>query len=408
MEKRRVVITGAGLTSSLGLDVGTFFDRLEAGDSGVRLMTEWNEKLKINRIAAPVSLPDGIEKLIPRNFRRSMGRMSIYSALAADKALQASGLTREFTAAGRCACVIGSTMGSSESIMEASRLVIMNESENMPALQFFKCASHTAAFNTANYLGLTGSVLSPSAACASGLQAIGLGRDLIMSGAQDAAICGGAEEVTSEVTASFELMFAAAKGFSGPPEHSSRPFAADRVGLVCGEGAGLVVLEEYDHAVRRGAEIFGEIIGYATCSCGSHVSQSDHASIVRCMDLAFRDAGVLPGQADYVSAHATATLHGDAEEAMALREFFGAETPVSSLKGNLGHTLGASGAIEMIAALEMMRRGRLLPTINLEHVADDCAGLDHIRSVREQKINIFVKNCFAFGGINATLICRKI
>ena len=408
MEKRRVVITGSGLTSSLGLDVGIFFDRLESGDSAVRLMSDWSEKMKINRIAAPVVLPEGIEKSIPRNFRRSMGRMSIYSALAAEKALHASGLTREFTASGRCGCVIGSTMGSSESIMEASRIVILNDSENMPALQFFKCASHSAAFNTANFLGLTGCVLAPAAACASGLQAIGLGRDLIMSGAQDAAICGGAEEVTPEVTASFELMFAAARVFSGSPEYSSRPFDANRSGLVCGEGAGLVVLEEYEHAAKRGADIYGEIIGYATCSCGSHVSQSDHGSIVRCMDLAFRDASVSPGQTDYVSAHATATIHGDSEEAMALREFFGSEIPVSSLKGNLGHTLGASGAIELIASLEMMRRGCLLPTLNLEHVADDCAGLDHVRSVREQKINIFVKNCFAFGGINATLICRKI
>ncbi|MFA6290868.1 MAG: beta-ketoacyl-[acyl-carrier-protein] synthase family protein [Victivallales bacterium] len=408
MGKRRVVVTGSGLTSALGLDVGIFFDRLEAGDSALRLMPEWNENLKINRIAAPVALPEGIEKSIPRNFRRSMGRMSIYSALAAEKALNSSGLTREFASSGRCACVIGSTMGSGESIMEASRMVILNESENTPALQFFKCASHTAAFNTANFLGITGSVLAPAAACASGLQAIGLGRDLILSGAQDAAICGGAEEVTSEVTSSFELMFAAARGFSGPPEFSSRPFAADRVGLVCGEGAGLVVLEEYEHAVKRGANILCEIIGYATCSCGSHVSQSDHASIVRCMDLAFRDAGIPPAQTDYISAHATATLHGDAEEAMAIREYFGPKIPVSSLKGNLGHTLGASGAIELIASMEMMRRNRLLPTLNLEHVADDCAGLDHVRSVRERKINIFVKNCFAFGGINASLVCRKV
>ncbi|MFA6569508.1 MAG: hypothetical protein WCS96_14955, partial [Victivallales bacterium] len=115
-----------------------------------------------------------------------------------------------------------------------------------------------------------------------------------------------------------------------------------------------------------------------------------------------------PSHTDYISAHATATLHGDAEEAMAIREFFGSKTPVSSLKGHLGHTLGASGAIELIASLEMMRRDRILPTLNLEHVADDCAGLDHVRSVREQKINIFVKNCFAFGGINATLICRRV
>jgi 3-oxoacyl-[acyl-carrier-protein] synthase II len=397
-----------GLTSALGLDVGVFFDRLEAGDSAVRLMPDWSRKLKINPVAAPVVLSEGIEKSIPRNFRRSMGRMSIYSALAAEKALQASGLPREFIASGRCACVIGSTMGSSESIMEASRIVILNDSENMPALQFFKCASHSAAFNTANFLGLTGCVLAPAAACASGLQAIGIGRDLILSGVQDAAICGGAEEVTPEVTASFELMFAAARGFSGPPQYSSRPFAADRAGLVCGEGAGLVVLEEYEHAARRGANIHCEIIGYATCGCGSHVSQSDHRSIVRCMDLTFRDAAISPGQADYISAHATATVHGDSEEAMAIREFFGHETPVSSLKGHLGHTLGASGAIELIASLEMMRRGRILPTLNLERVADDCAGLDHVRSVREHKINVFVKNCFAFGGINATLICRKV
>lgn len=274
-------------------------------------------------------------------------------------------------------------------------------------MQFFKSVSHTAAFNVANWFGIRGCVLSPSAACASALQAIGVGRDLIASGTQDLVLCGGAEELAPEVPVSFELIEASGGFDHAHPEKASRPFDAERRGLVCGEGAGIVMLESLEHARKRGAEILGEIRGYATCASGSALSQSDASAILRCLELVYRDAGVEPACTDYVSAHATSTIQGDREEAAALRKFFGDSVPVSSLKGHLGHTLGASGGIELIATLEMAARSELLPTLNLEHPDEECGSVDLIRGIRPREIRFFLKNSFAFGGINATLLCSR-
>ena len=380
MNGRRVVITGTGVVSALGMSRAELFENLLNGRSAIRRMEEWGLNLNGGfSPGAPVVLGDAAKKKIPRLFRRSMGDLSIFASLAAMQALEESGLEPEAVSGGRCGCVIGSTMGSSKSIAEAFRMILLEHGmADMPAAQFFKCASHTASFNVANLLNITGCVQSASAACASGLQAVGTARSLIAYGAQDIMICGGADELSQEVTGSFDLLYAGASEYENAPECSSRPFDARRTGLVCGEGAGILVLEEYEHARKRGAEIFAEIAGYATCGCGSQISH----------------------------AHATATVQGDAEEAKALRDFFGADAvPASSLKGHLGHTLGASGVIETIAALEMMNRGILLPTLNLESVAEECSGVDHVRTPREHKVDVFLKNSFAFGGINAALIC---
>ncbi len=407
--KRRVVITGCGVISALGLSRGELFESLLRGASAVRRMVEWKPTAdgKIP-LGAPLILPEQEIRKIPRQYRRSMGDLSLFAALAAMQALEESGLDADVCSSGRCGCVIGSTMGSSNSIAEAFRILLHGEGMGgMPATQFFKCASHSASFNVANLLNLTGCVQSASAACASGLQAIGTARDLIASGTQDAVLCGGAEELSPEVTGSFELLFAGASEYNHSPADSSRPFDAGRTGLVCGEGAGILMLEEYEHARKRGARILAEVRGYATC-CSSRLSQSDASAIRRCMNLACSDAGISPDVLDYISAHATATVQGDAEEAGALRGFLRRSTPVSSLKGHLGHTLGASGALELAVTLEMMERSVLLPTRNLETVSEECGGLDHIRSARESEINVFLKNSFAFGGINANLICSKL
>jgi 3-oxoacyl-[acyl-carrier-protein] synthase II len=190
------------------------------------------------------------------------------------------------------------------------------------------------------------------------------------------------------------------------PTQSSQPFSAHRKGLVCGEGAAVFCLEEYEHAVKRGANIYGEIIGYSSNSGGNGLSQSDAPAIARCMTDTCKSAGISPADIDYISAHVTSTLQGDAAEAAAIREVFGANVPVSSLKGHLGHTLGASGPLEMAAVFEMARHGVLIPTRNLVDVDPACAGIDHLTAPREKPIRIFFKNSFAFGGINASLICK--
>lgn len=407
MEKRRVVVTGAGVVSALGGSRAELFEALLAGRCAVRRMPEWSAELLGVPLAAPVELDPEIAKRINRKFRRSMGPAALFASLAALQAAEESGLDAELLGSGRTGCAVSSTMGSSSSIVEATALLLSGRREEMPATQFFKCASHSSAFNVANLLGINGVQLSPCSACASGLQSVGAAMEQIQLGKQDVMLAGGSDEATPAVAGSFEQLFALAGG-DVEPERASRPFDADRRGLVCGEGAGILVLEEYGHAVRRGAPLLLELTGYATNCSGVHVSQSDAVSIERCLKLALADAGLEPAGIDYVSAHATATVAGDREEAAALRNVFGGGVPVSSLKGHLGHTLGASGAIELAAVCEMARRGVVVPTLNLERVGAECAGLDLPVAPREKRIGVFAKCCIAFGGVNAVLIGKKL
>ncbi len=405
---KRVVITGLGAVSPLGTDVPALMQGIEEGKSAVRYMDGWNQYTGLRSlVGAPAKVVN--EKLIPRTIRRSMGRMSIFSVQAADQAFADSGINREMISSGRIGCIVGSTMGSSQSLNDAFELMLPEKDLTcLPAMKFFQCVSHTAAMNVAHYLGLTGYVMATSAACASGLQAVGAGYDLIRLGKQDAMLCGGAEELHPTVTGSFDILFATSANFNHEPEKTPRPFDANRDGLVCGEGSGILLLEEYEHAVERKARIYAEIIGYHTCGSGVHVSQSNKDSIIGCFRHALKDAGIGPEDVDYINAHATATIHGDKEEAEAIREVFGGFVPVSSLKGYIGHTLGASGSIELIASLIMMDKECIYPTRNLESVSHDCEGIYHVMNKLNKKINILFKNCFAFGGINASIVCKKL
>ncbi|MCF6175195.1 MAG: beta-ketoacyl-[acyl-carrier-protein] synthase family protein [Victivallaceae bacterium] len=407
---KRVVITGLGIRTPLGDDVEAFCQALQNGQCAVRGMPEWDQYPEItSRVAATTPLDDAEVKSIPRSSRRSMGRLAIFAALAAKSAVTNAGLSEDELADGSAGCIIGSTMGSPDSILEAMGSLIENNSfSELSAMQFFKCVSHTAAMNVSNYLNLRGHISATSSACASSLQALGQGASIIATGQQKIMLCGGSEEVGISVTGSFDILYAASHNFNDQPKKASRPFDAERDGLVCGEGAGILVLEEYEHAKARGAHIYGEITGYATCGSGNHISQSDYPSIVRCIKNALQNAQCVPETIGYISAHATATVHGDAVEVAAIKEVFGDSIPMSSMKGHIGHTMGASGAIETIASLIMMRDGTIYPTINLDNVADDCQYGAHITTPTAAPFNAFIKNCFAFGGINAVLVCKKV
>jgi len=408
MSMKRVVITGLGAVSSLGNSVPAMIDAMETGRSGVRRMDDWSRYKGLQSIlGAPAELVD--VKSIPRQSRRSMGRMSIMAVQAAQQALGEAGLGHDLVASDRMGCIIGSTMGGAQALNETFETMLPDHDlSQLTSMKFFQCVSHTAAMNTAQYLGIRGYVMATSAACASSLQALGAGYDLIRLGKQDAVLCGGSEELHPTVTASFDILFATSTHFNDDPDNAPRPFDALRDGIVCGEGAGVIVLEEYEHARARGAHMYGEIIGYNTCGSGDHVSQSNQAAMEQCLCAALDEANVRPGEVDYISAHATATVQGDVEEARAIARVFGHAVPVSSLKGYLGHTLGASGSIELIAALKMQEKGLLYPTRNLKTVAGECAGIRHVREMERRDIRVIVKNCFAFGGINASLVCRRI
>jgi len=272
---------------------------------------------------------------------------------------------------------------------------------------FFKCMAHTSSANLAQYLGLNGTIMATSAACASSLQAIGTGYDLIRLGRQDLMFCGGAEEVHPTVTGIFDLLYATSANFNDTPELTPRPFDHRRDGLVCGEGAGVIILENYEHALARGAEIYAEIIGYCSNASGNHLSQSNQAAMVTCMQGCLDDAGISAAAIGYINAHATATLQGDAEEAGAIAEVFGDTVPVSSFKGHLGHTLGASGVLESIAIVKMLQDGTFYPGLNLEKPADDCSAIRHLRKPEQLAASVIMKNGFAFGGINACLLFEQ-
>ena len=407
MSLKRVVITGVGVVTPFGNGLAALMKGIAEGRSAVQRMEGWEQYIGLHSlVAAPVTIQD--EKRIPRQKRRSMGRMSIFAAQAADEAMADAGIVLADENLWKIGCVIGSTMGSAKSINDTFETMLPDKDlSRLNSTMFFQCMSHTAAVNVAQYLGLNGTVMAPAAACASALHAIGTGYDLIRLGRQDVLLCGGAEELHPTVTGSFDILFATSTKYNDRPQQTPRPFDRDRDGLVCGEGSGLVVLEDYDRAIKRKAKIYAEIVGYSTTANGLHVSQSNKESMVSCMQQALEEAGEKPASVDYVSAHATATIQGDQEEAEAIREVFGATVPVSSLKGYIGHTLGASGGIELAASLSMMEQGVIYPTLNLENVSPECEGIQHVQRPLEKQVRTVLKNGFAFGGINAALVYRK-
>lgn len=409
MSLRRVVITGMGCVSPFGKGMPALVAGIEAGRCAVRRMEGWQSYIGLRSlVAAPAELTD--EKAIPRQSRRSMGRMSIFAAQAAEEALRDAGIGLDIAASGRLGCVIGSTTGSAISMNQAFETLLPDRDlTKLSSMMFFHCISHTATMNVAQYLKVNGVVMATSAACASALQAIGLGYDLIRLGRQDCMLCGGAEELHPTVTGSFDILFATSTKYNDAPQRTPRPFDRDRDGLVCGEGSGVLLLEDYEHAVRRNARIYAEIAGYSTRSSGDHVSESNRPAMTVCMHDAMAEAGVAAADVDYVNAHATATPQGDKEEAEAIRDVFGNAVPVSSFKGYIAHTLGASAAIELAAALAGMQKDVIYPTHNLENVASDCEGIRHVIGRPESRpVRVMVKNSFAFGGISAVLVCKRV
>ncbi len=410
MSLTKVVITGMGAVSPYGLGVERLMEGLRAGRCAVvNLRQQWEPLIKDLDcwLGAPLKEPLD-SRQIPRTFRRSMGRVAILAYIAAREALDQSRIPPECCGSGRMGVAFASTLGSTSSLEHFFGAYFRGQARGLPTGTFFQCMSHTCAANLAHALGITGRVTSPNAACASSLQAIGYGFEAIQAGKQDVMLCGGAEELHALVSASFDLVHATSCHFNHTPTRTPRPFDRDRDGTVCGEGAGALVLESEESARRRGAGILGEVLGYATTADAGHLAQPRTESITACLNMGLDAAGLGPEAIDYVNAHATGTTEGDKAEAQALRRVFGENrVPVSSFKGYFGHTLGASGALELIACLNMQRRGYLIPTLNLEVPGADCGGLDHVTAVREADVERLVKNNFAFGGVNAVLVLKR-
>jgi 3-oxoacyl-[acyl-carrier-protein] synthase II len=268
--------------------------------------------------------------------------------------------------------------------------------------------SHTTTANLAGLYGIRGRVISTCAACVSASQAVGAGYEAISVGAQKVMLCGGSEELHWVPAGVFDILFATSHRYNDRPHLSPRPFDVGRDGLVIAEGAGTVVLEELEHAKKRGAHIHAEVLGYGTNCDGSHLTAPSSDGMADAMRLALRDAGLGPQDIQYVNAHATATQIGDVSESHATRAVLGENVPISSTKGFTGHTLGACGTIEVAFCIAMMRDEFLAPTRNLSDLDPECAYLDYVTDEpRHQKVDRVMTNNFAFGGINTSLVLGR-
>ncbi|OGU12162.1 MAG: 3-oxoacyl-ACP synthase [Geobacteraceae bacterium GWC2_58_44] len=404
---RRVVITGMGVISPFGRGVESLMAGLLEGRSGVVEVPALAEITGMRtRVAA---LATGVDpKEIPRKHRRSMSNMSVYATLACQEAAGQAGLGEAELGSGRLGVSIGSTTGSPQTMQEFFRDFNSDNSlERMKSTLFFHIMNHSCASNVAQALGITGRILAPAAACSTSCQAVGYAAEMIAAGRQDFMLCGGADEFHPLTSGTFDIINAASTAFNDAPSRTPRPFDRERDGIVCGEGSGILLLESLDSALERGAAILAEITGFATNSDPGSIANPNASAIARCMRLALADACLEPSRVDYLNAHATATEQGDIAECQAISQLFGSTVPVSSLKGHLGHAMAASGTLELAACVEMIRQGLLIPTLNLEHVDPLCAGVAHVQGITRRPVDTVLKNNFALGGVNSSIILRR-
>ncbi|MGD0838608.1 MAG: beta-ketoacyl synthase N-terminal-like domain-containing protein [Polyangia bacterium] len=405
----RVVVTGVGLRSPLGHTCAALGHGLLAGQSGVRLMPGWETLDGLRtRVAAPCEGIDTGE--IHRKHTRTMGRVGILAALAVRDAIADAGLDAEQVASPDCGVAYGSTVGSTAAQEDFLRPILNERSlRGILASTYLRFMSHTCAANIALMFGCKGPVIASCTACTSGSQGVGIAYEQVRFGRVPLCLGGGAEELHILHAGIFDIMRATSAGYSDTPERTPRPFDRKRDGLVVGEGAGCLVLEEYQHARRRDAKVYAEVIGYGQGCNGTHPTNSDPEGICIAIQAALRDAGLAPEDIDHINAHATGTDVGDAAEAVAVNRLFGNRVPVSALKGYLSHTLGASGAIESIATLVMMKEGFMAVSKNLDEPDPALPAIDHVLgSARQERIGIAMNNNFAFGGINTSLIFRAL
>ncbi|MCO6524493.1 MAG: beta-ketoacyl-ACP synthase [Candidatus Schmidhempelia sp.] len=404
----RVVITGMGGVTAFGNDWISIQEKLKKLENAVRYMPEWEIYDGLHtKLGAPID-----NFTIPEHYTRkkirSMGRVSLLSTKATEIALEKSGLLDDpIITNGKTGIAFGSSTGSTQPVASFATMLNEKHTNNITATTYVQMMPHTTVVNTGLFFGLKGRVITTSSACTSGSQAIGYAYEAIKYGMQTAMVAGGAEELCPSEAAVFDTLFATSQK-NDNPKSSPRPFDKDRDGLVIGEGAGALILEEYEHAKARGAKIYGEIVGFMTNCDASHITQPRKETMKLCIEQALKKANLSPADIGYISAHGTATDRGDIAESNATSEIFGNQTPISSLKSYFGHTLGACGALEAWLTLEMMHSGWFNPTINLNNIDPACGDLDYIMGTgRNLDIEYFQTNNFAFGGINTSIIIKR-
>ncbi len=406
--RRRVVVTGMSGVTAFGNDWQAIEPKLRSCQNATQFMPSYEQYEGLNtKLAAPIN-----DFELPKHYKRKqvrgMGRVSKLATVATENALIQSGLLgNEVLTNGQTGIAYGSSTGSTDAIGAFGVMLNEKTTKAITATTYVQMMPHTTAVNVGLFFGLRGRVIPTSSACTSGSQAIGYAYEAIKHGYQTVMVAGGGEELCPTESAVFDTLFATSLK-NDAPKTTPSPYDKDRDGLVIGEGAGTLVLEEYEHAKARGATIYAEIVGFASNCDAAHVTQPQMETMQICMEMALQDANLSPEKIGYVSAHGTATDRGDIAESNATERAVG-HVPISSLKSYFGHTLGACGAIEAWLSLEMMHTGWFNPTLNLNNLDPECGNLDYITgSGREMQVDYLMSNNFAFGGINTSIIFKRI
>ncbi|EPS2707197.1 beta-ketoacyl-ACP synthase [Cronobacter turicensis] len=405
---RRVVITGMAGVTAFGETWHSVAQRLKAGENAVRKMPEWQVYDGLHTLlGAPID-----DFVTPEHYTRkrirSMGRVSLMSTRATELALEMAGLLdAPVLTNGETGIAYGSSTGSTGPVSEFATMLTEKHTNNITGTTYVQMMPHTTAVNTGLFFGLKGRVIPTSSACTSGSQAIGYAWEAIRHGYQTVMVAGGAEELCPSEAAVFDTLFATSQR-NDAPKTTPAPFDKNRDGLVIGEGAGTLILEELEHAKARGATIYGEIVSFYTNCDAAHITQPQRETMQICIERALKMAELDARDIGYICAHGTATDRGDIAESQATAAVFGEYTPISSLKSYFGHTLGACGALEAWMSLEMMREGWFAPTLNLRQPDEQCGALDYIMGESRAIDCEFIQtNNFAFGGINTSLVLRR-
>ncbi|HAJ90131.1 MAG TPA: beta-ketoacyl-[acyl-carrier-protein] synthase II [Rhodospirillaceae bacterium] len=420
---RRVVITGMGIVSPLGVGVDKNWAELTNGKSGIRKITRFDASDMSSQIAGMVpyqseGVADGFnpdDTLAPKE-QKKVDTFILYGMMAADEAVADSGWKPSNShEQERTGVMIGSGIGGLQSIYETSETLIQKGPRRVSPFSVPAMLINLASGHVSIKHGFKGPNHSVVTACATGSHAIGDAARLIMLDDADVMVAGGAEAAVNRLgVASFAACRALSTSYNDHPEAGSRPFDEARDGFVIAEGAGVVVLEEYEHAKKRGAKIYAEVIGYGLSGDAYHMTSpaEDGDGGYRAMQAALKRAGVNPSDVDYINAHGTSTPMGDGIECGAVKRLFGnaIETvSMSSTKSAIGHLLGAAGAVEAIYSVKAIQTGILPPTLNLENVSEPCQGIDLVPKIaKEKKVNIALSNSFGFGGTNASLVLKTV
>ncbi len=412
MSKRRVVITGMGVVTSLGDTVEGLWDALCAGKSGIGPITRWDLSTYPVRIGGECTGFDVTKFGVEKRDVKKLDRFAQFGIAASVRAINNSGLDFTKEDAHRCGVIIGSGIGGLETVEEAQTTCVTRSFDRLSPFTVPKMMSNAASGNVSIIFGLRGICTAVSTACATAANAIGDAARFIAHDYADIMVAGGAEAALCKLGMGSFIAARALSQRNDDPTRASRPWDKNRDGFVMGEGAGILVLEDYEHAVKRGATIHAELAGYGTTADAHHITApiEEGTGANKAMDFALRDGRISPDQVAYVNAHGTSTHLGDMAEIRAIKRTFGEHAKklaISSTKSHMGHLLGASGGVEAVVAAMATMRNLVPPTINLDEPDEGC-DLDFVpHKAREMAVNYALSNSFGFGGHNASLLFKK-